>query len=391
MSELNYGLSELALEIRSMVREFAVSRVKPVRAELDETGHFPTEILRELGKMDLMGLYIPTEYGGTFESDSLPNLVAVEELSRICIGVSVSYAANGLGADPIMIGGSDAQKKKYLSPLASGEKWAAYALTEPNAGSDAGSIRTTAVKKGDKYILNGTKQWITNGGEADIYTVFAVTDKNRGARGVSCFIVEKGMPGFKFGKKENKLGIRASATRELIFEDCEVPAENLIGREGTGFIWAMKTFDVSRPGIAAQAVGLAQGALDEAVMYAKVREQFGKPIIANQGLSWMLADMATKVETARALTYAVVKTIDSGAKDYSKFSAMCKVYASDIAMQVTTDAVQVFGGYGYMKEYPVEKMMRDAKILQIYEGTNQIQRDIIGLALNKEYGAVAKS
>ncbi len=390
MSELNYGLSELALEIRAMVREFAESRVKPVRAELDESGHFPTELLKELGKMDLMGLYIPTEYGGTWEGDSLPNIIAVEELSRICIGVSVSYAANGLGADPILIGGSDEQKKKYLPPLATGEKWAAYGLTEPNAGSDAGSIRTTAVKKGDTYILNGTKQWITNGGEADIYTIFAVTDKNRGARGVSCFIVEKGTPGFKFGKKENKLGIRCSATRELIFEDCEVPAANLIGREGTGFIWAMKTFDVSRPGIAAQAIGLAQGALDEAVLYAKVREQFGKPIIANQGLSWMLAEMATKVETARALTYAVVRSIDSGVKDISKFSAMCKLYASDVAMQVTTDAVQVFGGYGYMKEYPVEKMMRDAKILQIYEGTNQIQRDIIGLALNKEYAAALK-
>ncbi|NCC92294.1 MAG: acyl-CoA dehydrogenase [Opitutae bacterium] len=383
-------MSELAQEIRGMVREFAETRVKPVRAELDEEGRFPAEILRELGKMDLMGLYIPAEYGGTFEGDSMPNIIAVEELSRICIGVSVSYAANGLGADPILIGGSEAQKKKYLPPLASGEKWAAYALTEPNAGSDAGSIRTTAVRKGDNYVLNGTKQWITNGGEADIYTVFAVTDRARGARGVSAFIVEKGTPGFSFGKKENKLGIRASATRELIFEDCEVPAENLIGREGTGFIWAMKTFDVSRPGIAAQAVGLAQGALDEAVTYAKVREQFGRPIIANQGLSWMLAEMATKVETARALTYAVVKTIDAGSKDYSKFSAMCKMYASDAAMQVATDAVQVFGGYGYMKEYPVEKMMRDAKILQIYEGTNQIQRDIIGLALNKEYAAAAR-
>lgn len=390
MAELNYGLSEMALEIRGMMREFAEARVKPVRAELDEKGVFPTELLRELGKMDLMGLYIPTEYGGTFEGDSMPHIVAVEELSRICIGVSVSFAANGLGADPILLGASDEQKKKFLPPLASGEKWAAYGLTEPNAGSDAGAIRTTAVKQGDKYILNGTKQWITNGGEADIYTIFAVTDKSRGARGVSCFIVEKGTPGFSFGKKEDKLGIRCSATRELIFEDCEVPAENLIGREGTGFIWAMKTFDVSRPGIAAQAIGLAQGALDEAVAYAKVREQFGRPIIANQGLSWMLAEMATKVETARALTYATVKTIDSGAKDISKFSAMCKMYASDIAMQVATDAVQVFGGYGYMKEYPVEKMMRDAKILQIYEGTNQIQRDIIGLALNKEYGAVAK-
>lgn len=390
MAELNYGLSELAQEIRSMMREFAQTRVKPVRAELDENGQFPTEILREMGKMDLMGLYIPVEYGGTFEGDSLPNLIAVEELSRVCIGVSVSYAATGLGADPILIGGNDDQKKKYLPPLASGEKLAAYALTEPNAGSDVSGMRTTAVKKGDTYILNGTKQWITNGGEADIYTVFAVTDKARGARGVSAFIVEKGTPGFSFGKKENKLGIRASATRELIFEDCAVPAENLIGREGTGFIWAMKTFDVSRPGIAAQAVGLAQGALDEAVTYAKVREQFGRPIIANQGLSWMLADMATQVEAARALTYAVVRTIDSGAKDYSKFSAMCKVYASDVAMQVTTDAVQVLGGYGYMKEYPVEKMMRDAKILQIYEGTNQIQRDIIGLALNKEYAAAAR-
>ena len=360
MAELNYGLSELALEIRSMVREFAEARVKPVRAELDEKGIFPTEILRELGKMDLMGLYIPVEYGGTFEGDSMPNLIAVEELSRVCIGVSVSFAANGLGADPILIGASDEQKKKYLPPLASGEKWAAYALTEPNAGSDAGAIRTTAVKKGDKYILNGTKQWITNGGEADIYTVFAVTDKNRGARGVSAFIVEKGTPGFRFGKKEDKMGIRASATRELIFEDCEVPAENLIGREGTGFIWAMKTFDVSRPGIAAQGVGLAQGALDEAVAYAKVREQFGRPIIANQGLSWLLADMATKVESARALTYAVVQSIDRGVKDYSKFSAMCKVYASDVAMQVTTDAVQVLGGYCLLRGDDVQSRMRDA-------------------------------
>lgn len=390
MSELNYGLSEMALEIRSMVREFAEARVKPVRAELDETGQFPTEILRELGKMDLMGLYIPEAYGGTFDGDSMPNLIAVEELSRVCIGISVSFAATGLGADPILIGGSEEQKKKYLPPLASGEKWAAYALTEPNAGSDVAGIRTTAVKQGDKYILNGTKQWITNGGEADTYTVFAVTDKKRGSRGVSAFIVEKDTPGFTFGKKENKLGIRASATRELIFEDCEVPAENLLGREGMGFIWAMKTFDVSRPGIAAQAVGLAQGALDEAVSYAKVREQFGRPIIANQGLNWMLADMATKVEAARALTYATVQTIDRGVKDYSKFSAMSKVYASDVAMQVTTDAVQVLGGYGYMKEYPVEKMMRDAKILQIYEGTNQIQREIIGLALNKEYAGTVK-
>ncbi|MCF7838083.1 MAG: acyl-CoA dehydrogenase family protein [Candidatus Marinimicrobia bacterium] len=384
---MDYGLNEMQLEIREMVRNFAQERVLPVRAELDEKEEFPTEILRELGRMDLMGLYIPEAYGGSMTDSMLDFIVAIEELSKVCCGVSVSYAANALGADPILLGGSEEQKKKFLPPLASGEKWGAFALTEPNAGSDAGGIQTTAVKRGDHYVLNGTKQWITNGGEADIYTVLAVTDRKRGARGISCFIVEKGTPGFSFGKKENKLGIRASATRELIFEDCAVPAENLLGREGMGFLLAMKTFDVSRPGIAAQGVGLAQGALDAAVIYAKQRIQFGRPVIANQGLQWMLADMATKVETARALLYGVCRTLDAGAKDMSKFSAMCKLYATDVAMQVTTDAVQVFGGYGFMREYPVEKMMRDAKILQIYEGTNQIQREVIGLSLVKEYAS----
>jgi butyryl-CoA dehydrogenase len=383
---IDWGISEEQQEIINLIDDFGKERIVPVRAELDEKGIFPTDLLKELAEMDLMGLYIPEEYGG-FEAGQLGFCMAIETMSKYCIGVSVSYAANALGADPILIGASDEQKKKYLPPLASGEKWAAYGLTEPNAGSDVAGIQTTAVKKGDKYILNGTKQWITNGGEADIYTVFAVTNKARGARGVSCFIVEKDTPGFSFGKKEDKLGIRASATRELIFEDCEVPAENIIGREGMGFLLAMKTFDISRPGIAAQGVGLAQGALDEAVKYAKVREQFGKPIIANQGLSWMLADMATKVETARAITYAACRTLDAGVKDVSKISAMCKYYAGDVAMEVTTDAVQVLGGYGFMKEYPVEKMMRDAKILQIYEGTNQIQRDIVGNALIKEYAS----
>ena len=387
MAEMDYGLSETQKEIRDMVREFAEQRVKPVRAELDEKEEFPHEILKELGRMDLMGLYIPAEYGGFGAESMLDFVIAIEELSRVCIGVSVSFAANALGADPILIGGSEEQKQKYLPPLAKGEKLAAFALTEPNAGSDAAGIQTVAVKKGDKYILNGTKQWITNGGEADIYTVMAVTDKSRGARGVSCFIVEKGYPGFKFGKKEKKLGIRASATRELIFEDCEVPAENIIGREGMGFILAMKTFDVSRPGIAAQGVGLAQGALDEAVNYARQRVQFGRPIIANQGLQWMLAEMATQIEAARALTYAVCRTIDTGLKDVSKLSAMCKLFATDVAMDVTVKAVQIFGGYGFMREYPVEKMMRDAKILQIYEGTNQIQRDVIGASLIKEYAS----
>ena len=390
MGQMDYCLTETQTEIRDMVREFAQDRVKPVRAELDEKEEFPREILNELGSMDLMGLYIPEEYGG-FPTDSmLDYIIAIEELSRVCIGVSVSYAASALGADPILIGGSDEQKKKYLRPLAAGETLAAFALTEPNAGSDAGGVQTTAVKKGDKYILNGTKQWITNGGEADTYTVMAVTNKNKGARGMSFFIVEKGMPGFSFGKKEKKLGIRASATRELIFEDCEVPAENIIGREGMGFILGMKTFDLSRPGIAIQGVGLAQGALDEAVTYARTRHQFGRPVAANQGLQWMLADMATKVETSRALTYAVCRTMDKTTKDISKLSAMCKMYASDVAMSVTTDAVQVLGGYGYMREYPVEKMMRDAKILQIYEGTNQIQREVIGLSLIKEYASAKK-
>ena len=384
--QIEHGFTEEQKEIIAMLDEFGRERIVPVRAELDEEGIFPADLLKELAQMDMMGLYIPEEYGG-MEMGHLGFTVAIETLSKYCIGVSVSYAANALGADPILIGASDEQKKKYLPPLASGEKWAAFGLTEPNAGSDAGGIATTAVKKGDKYILNGTKQWITNGGEADIYTILAVTNKNKGARGVSCFIVEKGTPGFEFGKKEDKLGIRASATRELIFQDCEVPAENLIGREGMGFLLAMKTFDISRPGIAAQGVGLAQGALDAAIDYARVRHQFGKPIIANQGLQWMLADMAMSVEAARAITYAACRTIDAGVKDVSKISAMCKCYAGDVAMDVTTKAVQVFGGYGFMREYPVEKMMRDAKILQIYEGTNQIQRDVIGAALIKEYAS----
>lgn len=389
LTEANYGLTEEQIEIRNMVREFANERVRPVRAELDEKEEFPTAILKELGKMDLMGLYIPSEYGG-FGGHSLDYCLAIEELSRACIGVSVSYAANALGSYAILFAGTEEQKKKYMAPLASGEKLSAFGLTEPNAGSDAGGIQTTAVLKGDKYILNGTKQWITNGGEADTYTIVAMTNKEKGARGASMFIVEKGMKGFSFGKKEKKLGIRASATRELIFEDCEVPKENILGKEGLGFILAMRTLDQSRPGIGSQGVGLSQGALDEAVVYAKQRVQFGKPIIAQQAVQHMLANMATKTEAARALVYAACRTLDSGAKDVSKISAMSKLFATDTAMEVTTDAVQILGGYGYMREYPVEKMMRDAKILQIYEGTNQIQRNVIGAALTKEYTSFGK-
>jgi butyryl-CoA dehydrogenase len=386
MAEIFHGLTEEEIEIRNIMREFARERVKPVRAELDEKEIFPRALLNELGKMDLMGLYIPEEYGG-FGGSTMDFILAVEELSRICIGVSVSYAANALGAYPILFGGTDEQKKKYLPPLASGEKLCAFGLTEPNAGSDAGGIQTTAILKGDKYILNGTKQWITNGGEAETYTIIAMTDRAKGARGASIFIVEKGMKGFTFGKKENKMGIHASATRELIFEDCEVPKENILAREGMGFILAMKTLDQSRPGIGAQGVGLAQGALDEAVQYARQRVQFGKPIIANQAVQHILANMATQTEAARALVYVACRTLDAGIKDVSKISAMAKLFASDTAMSVTVDAVQVLGGYGYMREYPVEKMMRDAKILQIYEGTNQIQRNVIGAALIKEYAS----
>jgi butyryl-CoA dehydrogenase len=291
-----------------------------------------------------------------------------------------------LGALPIILSGSDVQKQRYLPDIASGKRLAAFALTEPQAGSDAGGIRTTARRDGDHYILNGTKQWITGGGEAEIYSVVVMTNPSKGPRGASAIVVEKGTPGFSFGKKEDKMGIRASATRELIFEDCRVPAENLIGREGTGFITTMRTFDASRPGVAAQALGIAQGALDLAVDYAIGRRQFGSPVSSFQGLRFLLADMAMKVEAARALTYATARYVDSCPKSRpTMYSAMCKCFAGDVAMEVTTDAVQVFGGYGYMRDYPVEKYMRDAKITQIYEGTNQIQRDEIGKILIGEH------
>jgi butyryl-CoA dehydrogenase len=381
---MDYFLSEEQLMIKELAAQIAREKVLPVRAELDEREEFPWEIMRVLGEADMFGLYIPEEYGG-LGGGILDNCLAIEELSRVCIAVSVSFAASGLGAYPILLYGNAEQKQKYLPPVASGKSLAAFGLTEPNAGSDAGGIQTTAVKDGDSYILNGTKQWITNGGEAEIYSVIAMTDRSRGARGASAFIVEKGTPGFKFGKKEKKMGIRASATRELIFEDCRIPAANLLAREGMGFIVTMKTLDKSRPGIAAQGVGLSQGAIDEAATYARSRVQFGKPIAAQQAIQHMLADMTTQTEAARALLYAGCKFLDSNPKSISKEAAMVKLFATDTAMKVTTDAVQIMGGYGYMREYPVEKMMRDAKILQIYEGTNQIQRNVIGLELIKEY------
>ena len=383
---MDYFLTTDQKSIKDLARKIAIEKVLPARAELDEKEEFPWEIIKVCAEAGLMGISIEEEYGG-FGGGVLENCLAVEEMSRICLGVATSYAATGLGAHPIMLYGSPEQKKKYLPDIASGKKLAAFGLTEADAGSDAGSIRTTATRKEGGYVLNGTKQWITNGGEAEIYTVIAMTDRSKGPRGASAFILEKGMPGFTFGKKENKMGIRASATRELVFQDCFVPKENLITKEGMGFIVTMRTFDRTRPGVAAQGVGLAQGALDEAVRYAREREQFGKKIISFQAVQHMLADMATQVEASRALVYAVSRYIDQSKdpKEISKVSGMAKVFASDTAMKVTVDAVQIFGGYGYMKEYPVEKMMRDAKILQIYEGTNQIQRNVIGLELSKEY------
>jgi len=380
---MDYFLTEEQQMIRDLARQIAEEKIVPVRAELDETGEFPWEIIKVLAQSDMLGLFIPEEYGGLGKG-CLELCIAVEELSRACVGVSTSYAANALGTFPLLLFGTDDQKKKYLPEIAAGKKLVAFGLTEANAGSDAGGIQTTARLDGDYYVLNGTKQWITNGSVADVYTIIAITDKSKGPRGASAFIVEKGTPGFSFGKKENKMGIRCSITTELVFDNCRIPKENIIGKEGMGFIVAMKTLDASRTGVGAQGLGVAQGAFDEAVKFARQRVQFGHPIISYQAIQHMLADMAIEIEAARALIYAVARFIDSGAKDVSKESACAKTFATDLGMRVTTNALQVMGGSGYMKEYPVEKMMRDAKILQIYEGTNQIQRNVIGQALIKE-------
>jgi len=381
---MNYFLTDDQLEMQELARRIAVEKMKPLSEKYDEEGIFPWDIVEVMKQSDMFAILVPEEYDG-ISGKVMDLAVVTEELCAVDAGMALAFGATGLGMYPLLIAGSEEQKHKYLSQIAAGEQLAAFALTEANAGSDAGAIETTARKEGDHYVLNGTKQWITNGGEAGIYTVFAMTDRSKGARGCSCFVVEKGTPGFTFGKKENKMGIRASATRELIFQDCVIPAENLLGREGTGFITAMKVFDKSRPMVGAQAVGIARGAFEAAARYSNQRQQFGKPISSFQAVQFMLADMATQIEAARALVFQTARMVDSGAKNYSKESAMCKYFASDVAMKVTTDAVQILGGYGYMKEYPVEKMMRDAKILQIYEGTNQIQRGIVAANLLKEF------
>jgi alkylation response protein AidB-like acyl-CoA dehydrogenase len=380
---MNYFLTEEQRMIVETAREIAQKKIVPVREHYDRDGVFPWDVVKALAAADMCGLFIPEQYGG-LGGGVMELCLAVEELSKACGGISLAMAATALGTFPILLFGSEEQKQKYLPPIARGEKLAAFGLTEANAGSDALGMKSTAVKDGGDYVLNGTKQWITNGENAEIYTVLAKTNPAKGARGISAFILEKGMKGFSFGKHEDKMGIRASSTTELIFQNCRVPAANLLGKEGMGSIVAINTLNYSRPGVGAQALGIAAGALEDAVKYSRERVQFGEAISSLQAVQHMLADMATQIEAARALLYATARTIDAGEKRFSKESAMSKLFCSDVAMRVTVDAVQVMGGYGYMREYPMEKRMRDAKITQIYEGTNQIQRNEIALQLIKE-------
>jgi len=375
-------LSEDEQILIEAIRELALQRVAPRAAEIDHTAEFPWDMKELLAQQDILAMPFPSEYGGVGASE-LAIVMAIEELSRHCATTALLLAVQQLGSTPILLAGNEQQKHKYLPRLASGEWIAAYGLTEAGSGSDSAAMRTMAVRRGDKYILNGSKRFITNGGLAQVNSIFAITDPRVGTRGISAFIVEKSFPGFSVGRIEDKMGIKGSQTAELIFTDCEVPAENLLGREGDGFKIAMMTLDRTRPGIGAQALGIAQGALDLAVSYSKQRVQFNRPIADYQGIQFMLADMAVKVEAARLLVYNVAEMIDRGEKDFSMYSSMAKLFASDAAMEVTNDAIQVLGGYGYMKEYPAERMMRDAKITQIYEGTNQIQRLVIARDLLK--------
>ena len=379
---MNFTLTKEQELVRQMVRDFAVNEVKPIAAEIDVTERFPMENVKKMGELGMMGIPFPTEFGGA-GGDVLSYILAVEELSKVCATTGVILSAHtSLCASLINENGTPEQKEKYLRDLCTGNKIGAFGLTEPGAGTDAAGQQTTAVLDGDNYILNGSKIFITNGGVADTFIVFAMTDKSKGTKGISAFIVEKGFPGFSIGKKEDKLGIRASSTTELIFENCVVPKENLIGREGKGFGIAMKTLDEGRIGIAAQALGIAEGALDEAIKYMKERKQFGRPIAAFQGLQWMVAEMSTKIEAARFLVYKAA-WLKENKQPYSIDAARAKLYAAEVAMDVTTKAVQLFGGYGYTKEYPVERMMRDAKITEIYEGTSEVQKMVISGSLLK--------
>ena len=372
------------LEYIERAKEIAEKVMRPVAAEYDRKQEFPWEVQHAIKDAGLSGVWIPEEYGG--EGGGVMNLcLVVEQFARACGGMGVGYAVNALGSFPILLGGTEDQKNRWLPDIAKGEKLISFALSEKNAGSDAGGMETVAKLDGDHYVINGEKKWNTGGAVASLNTVFAVTAEGRGARGISGLVVEADTPGYRVGRHEDKMGIRCVPVVELHLEDCRVPKENLLGgKEGTGFKHAMKTLDRARPGVAAQALGLAQGAFELAVDYTSKRRQFGQSISSFQGIQWMLADMATEIQAARSLVYEAAKAADSGAKNITKLSAMCKLKATDVAMKVTTDAVQLFGGYGYVKDYPIEKYMRDAKITQIYEGTNQIQRLVIARSILRE-------
>ncbi len=377
---MNFNLTREQEMVREVMRKFTESEVEPIAAEIDEQGRFPRETVEKMARYNMLGIPFPVEYGGA-GGDEIAYAIAVEELSKACATTGVICSAHtSLGCWPIYRYGTEEQKQKYLVPLAKGEKLGAFALTEPNAGTDAAGQQTVAMLDGDNYILNGTKIFITNGGQADVYIVFAMTDRTKGTRGISAFIVEKDFPGFSIGKVEDKMGIRGSSTTELIFRDCIVPKSNLLGKEGQGFKIAMSTLDGGRIGIAAQALGIAAGALEKTIQYIKEREQFGRPLAKFQGLQWMVADMATDIEASRLLVY---KAAYNKANDlpYNKEAAMAKLFAANTAMDVTTKCVQLHGGYGFTKDYPVERMMRDAKITEIYEGTSQVQQMVIAANL----------
>ncbi len=379
-------MDQTNIEYIEKARYLAQSYIRPIAAELDRDQTYPWEIIKRLQEADLMGVWIPKEYGG--QGAGILNLcLVVEELSRVCGAVGVAYAVNALGSFPIILSGTEEQKMKYLPEVAQGRKMIAFALSEKEAGSDAGAQKTKAILDGDEYVITGEKKWNTNGGAADLYTVYASTRPDRGTRGVSSILVEKGTPGFVIGYEEDKMGIRAVSVRELYFNECRVPVKNRLGEEGHGFANAMMTLDRARPGVAAQAVGLAQGALDLAVRRAKEGHFGREPLAHQQGMQFILADMATEIEAARQLVYTTARALDAGVKNISKLSAMCKLLASDVAMKVTTQAIDFYEEWGMLKNEPIEKFMRDAKITQIYEGTNQIQRLVIARSLLKEYSA----
>jgi alkylation response protein AidB-like acyl-CoA dehydrogenase len=378
-----YRLPEEHEAIRAAVREVCAAKVAPQAAEADETAEFPKASYDALRAADFHAPHIPVEYGGA-GADALATAIVIEEVARACASSSLIPAVNKLGTMPLLLAGSEELKRKYLTPVAAGEAMFSYCLSEPEAGSDAVSMTTRAVRDGDHWVLNGVKRWITNAGVSEYYTVFAVTDPTARSKGISAFVVEKSDAGVSFGAPEKKLGIKGSPTRELYFDNCRIPADRMIGAEGTGFATAMKTLDHTRVTIAAQAVGIAQGALDYAKGYVRERKQFGKPVAEFQGIQFMVADMGMKLEAARQLTYAAAGRSERGDADLTYFGAAAKCFASDAAMEITTDAVQLLGGYGYTRDYPVERMMRDAKITQIYEGTNQVQRVVMARQLLRD-------